>query len=432
MAIAMKHAFPTGLTFVLLIFLSCLNVPHAAAWGRDVYTVSGLEAERMAGDAVSAKQQALDHVYKEALSQLFARLARSGDITRLPVPTRSRAEALMASFNVVSEQAGATRYSIKASVTFDRDRIAELFYRSGVRIYDKPGPLVLIIPVHVTAGGVALYDDAPEWNEAVSSAIRTPWLMAFKLASGSMQDRLESAEHLQALDRVSLDYLRVRHSAQGAMIAEFTDATDGSPARFRLAGDSGAGRFEQTRLIAPDIDDPLAFAAGLISQWLDDHWKQMQSHGPSAGVLINGVPMVPAETQRMTPELISAKEHQAMPQLRLAAAQSQPDRPAIEKTAPPQDARSTPKATGAVVQEPGNGVSQITFEVAGTVDQLSIGRKLARAKPVTAFELHADGTAQQVVLWYRKDRETLFRALSDNGLVVEHNLASNNWRITFR
>ena len=121
----MKFLIRSGPMLALFAVLLCLCAPQAGAWGRDVYKVEGLEAERMAADAVTAKRQALDHLYKEALSRLFRRLARSGDVVRLPLPTRARAEALVASFNVTSEETGATRYAVKAVVNFDRDRVAD-------------------------------------------------------------------------------------------------------------------------------------------------------------------------------------------------------------------------------------------------------------------------------------------------------------------
>ena len=428
----MKFLIRSGPMIALFAVLLCLCAPQAGAWGRDVYKVEGLEAERMAADAVTAKRQALDHLYKEALSRLFRRLARSGDVVRLPLPTRARAEALVASFNVTSEETGATRYAVKAVVNFDRDRVAELFYRSGVQIHDKPGPQVLIIPVHVTAGGVELYDDTPEWSAALAEAIRAERLVKLELAKGSMQDRLEPAERLLALDRVSLDYLRVRHSAQGALIAEYTDATQDAPARFRLAGDSGAGRFEKSVLIAPDVENPFAYAAGLIPEWLDDNWKQIQSHGAYAGVLINGMPLDPPAAPREQTIAIPASAGQAMPELRLAVVQPAMEITPAGKPDPAPAPAVTPVAAPVSAPVPDNAVSTITLEVEGGADQLSISRALARAGPVTAFELRGDGTAQHVVLWYRKDREGLFRALSQNGISIEQNLASNNWRIIFR
>ncbi|MCC0014983.1 MAG: DUF2066 domain-containing protein [Rhodobiaceae bacterium] len=427
----------------LLSALLCLSLAQRAmAYGDEAYTITGLTVERIAEDAVTAKAHAMDAVYIEALTHLFGRLARSTDRARLPAPNRARAEALIATLSIRDEEAASTRYAVTAEVTFDRQQVLQLFQRAGVRIYDRLGPSAVLIPVRVSDGETRLYADAPGWRDALREAARTPWLVSLSVAQGTMEERLESIESLRALDRVSLDYIRIRNSTQGALIAEFTDATPDSPAHLRVAGDTGAGPFDRTIPIAPDVEDPLGFAANLVPGLLDDHWKQMQSRGAYAGVTINGVLLdgAPLAAQASQPVGAVAQSMAAtgavLAELRLAVAPSdaparaKDDAPAI---GPAPAAAALPRVRPILASATAaRDETEIVVALEPGMDLGWLRTALAGVHEIRAFEFAPGDEASSVRLWCWKDRGALRQDLSRNGMEMERDLASNGWRLRRR
>lgn len=423
------HGFAANLMRYALLALCLVLVQSQAAhaYGDEAYIVQDLTVERIAENAVSAKKTAMEAVYGEALANLFRRLTRAKDRSRLPEPTQARAEPLVASLSILHEESGPTRYAVTARVRFEPRAIAHIFRRAGVRVYDKPGPKALLIPIHVSADEDKLFGDSAAWESALTKAAATPWLIKLAVAKGSQEDRLEPVERLRALDRVSLDYLRVRHAAQGAMIAEFRDATAQSPATLRLAGDTGAGPFDQTILIAPDIDDPLGYAAAQIPDLLDDHWKQVQSHGASAGVRINGVPINPVALEHGELPDTPADPQAVMAELRLVSTAGVAN--VHTSAATPPDRVVSPVRTASTAR-PGRLDNKVSMSLASHTDVVALRLALAKVHEIRAFEITGDDAAFALTLWYWSDRQAAFSGLQAAGFRVERDLATTGWRLT--
>ncbi|MFN0263307.1 DUF2066 domain-containing protein [Tepidamorphus sp. 3E244] len=418
------NRFQAAASAAILLALCVGRADEARAQSRDAFTVSDIRIEQSAENAVAAKQQAMDAAYTIGLKRLFARLARSKDLGKLPVPSRPRAEALMASFGVQSEVAHGTRYSLTASLRFDEAAIRNVFAASGVQIHARRGPNILIIPVLAGEGGVAAYAEAGAWNEALAAVVRDAWLVDLSLAEGTRRDRVESVDRLVELDRISLGYLRVRYDTQGAVVAQFTAATGEEPASLRIGGDSGAGWFERTIPLADDITDKMAYAAEKVPEILDDTWKDGQSSGPMGGVRINGIPMS-GTTVAPQPFVQVALPATAASQLRLEPVSASSGTQAKQQTA-------TQVAVAPVASGLPDGDGSLVLEFGGDFEVGPLGATLARLRPVTAFQFADGDSVHHVKVWYVRSPGALFAALGQEGLSVTRNLASNNWRLSRR
>ncbi len=417
--------------------LATLAFP-AAARGPDPYVARDITVERTAENAVAAKRAAMDALVSEALGDVFRRLTRPRDRKRLPPPDAWLANRLLTGMKIISESSNRVRYSVTATVTFDRYELDRIFTAAGVPVYSRPGPAALLIPAHVRDGEAAMYADAGEWSEALHTVARKRWLISLKVAKGSLEDRLETLERLRNRDRVSLDFLRLRYNMRGAVLAEFNDGDDGQPAHLRLAGDTGAGDIDMIVPIQPDIDDPIDFAAVRAAELLDDHWKQVQGHGAGAGVRINGAPIHPFDVDPLQDGAAGIAETNAiLTELRLtpkaATAQAEPVIAQAEPVIEPRDRPERAEAdqvrilTGSVSAAPrvNRNETMLSIPIADDIDTVDLSATMARLAPVTAFMITHSPTGANLMLWHRGGGQDLNAALAGAGYAIGHDLVAN-------
>ncbi|MEM8878746.1 MAG: DUF2066 domain-containing protein [Pseudomonadota bacterium] len=256
---------------VLVVFVL---TPYAEA--SPVFRVDGVIGDVTAENVVIARDKAFAEASANALRTLYQRLARAHDVGRLPEPTPELAESLTSVFQVVQEHATLVRYRLLARVTFDPNAVTALFRRNGVVAYSDPSPPVLIVPVLESGSVPTAFTDTGDWFQAWHRiAPEKSGLVPIEVALGTNEDRMEPLERIRAGDRISLDALRLRYSAQGVVLAVARQTPGRAGVSIQLEGHNGGGSISDSFEIEAGMD-----AAALETRRrLEEAWKASLARG---------------------------------------------------------------------------------------------------------------------------------------------------------
>lgn len=266
------HAGALAAFMAVLVVL--VLTPYAEA--SPVFRVDGVIGDVTAENAVIARDQAFAEASVNALRALYQRLARARDVDRLPEPTPELAESLTSVFQVVQEHATLVRYRLLARVTFDPDAVTALFRRSGVVAYSDPSPTVLIVPVLESGSIPMAFTDTGAWFQALHRmAPEKSGLVPIEVALGTREDRMEPLERIRAGDRISLDALRLRYSAQGVVLAVARQTPGRNGVSVELQGHNGGGGISTAFEVGSGMDA----AARETRRRLEEAWKASLARG---------------------------------------------------------------------------------------------------------------------------------------------------------
>lgn len=256
------------------VFAILALTPYAEA--SSVFRVDGVITDVTAENVVVARDQAFAEASVNALRLLYQRLAREQDIERLPTPTPELAEKLTSIFQVMGEDATLVRYRLNARVTFDPNAVTAMFRRSGVVAYTEPSPPVLIVPIMEHGTVPMAFNEAGEWFEALRRAAPTKsGLVPIEVALGTPEDRMEPLEYIRTGDRVSLDALRLRYSAQGVVVATARQTPGRNTVTIELEGHNGGGDVSNAFEAVSGMDG----AALEMRRVLEESWKRSLARG---------------------------------------------------------------------------------------------------------------------------------------------------------
>ena len=152
-----------------LLAALCLSlVPLAAAQADDPYTVTGVEIDATADNALQAQTAAMQQGQRAAARRLIERLTLAED--RVGTPLESAAFALddaiiaemISGLQIRDEQRSGTRYLAKLDVGFHRRSVARVLENYGIPFVDSPARATLVLPVLDAGGDLVL--STPAWS----------------------------------------------------------------------------------------------------------------------------------------------------------------------------------------------------------------------------------------------------------------------------
>ncbi len=163
---------------VLSLSLACLPTARA----EDPYTVTGVEIDATAGNALQAQTAAMRQGQLDAARRLVERLTLAEDRAGTMLELESRLSEtgemvsglalddaiiaeMIAGLEISNEQRSATRYLAELDVTFDPRAVARVMAAYGVPYVESQARPLLVLPVHEGEGGFSLWDDNP-WRLA--------------------------------------------------------------------------------------------------------------------------------------------------------------------------------------------------------------------------------------------------------------------------
>lgn len=237
-------------SFLAALCLSLVALPAAGA--EDPFTVTGVEIDATAGNALEAQTQAMRQGQRDAARRLIERITLAEDRIGTPLDMQPRVteagetvsgfaldDAIIAEMisglEIHSEQRSATRYLAELDVGFHRRSVGRVLDAYGVPYVESQSRPVLVLPVFESETGFRLWESNPwrtAWREQNFDHALTPM---FTPETGSVTPR-QALE----LDEAALRGLAAEHGVN--RIAVLRAGERGGQRRFggylvEIAGD---------------------------------------------------------------------------------------------------------------------------------------------------------------------------------------------------
>lgn len=266
-----------------LLGLVLLAHPITAQDRRGFYSVSDIEVDETADDAVTARSRALDQGQREGMRRLLERLTGPELRGRLPDVGALPIEQYVRSFEIEREELTPTRYMARLTVHYNDVAVQRLLDERALPQVQAPSEQILILPVLVAGDGVRLFEDPNPWRDAWSRADLSRSLIQFVLPLGDLQDVTTiDGEMAVRGDRQALRRLADRYAADEVVIARLrpTEADDAILLRLDLlrAGERAETLAEDELRGAPGapLEEVLADGVRRMVVALEDVWKGTQ------------------------------------------------------------------------------------------------------------------------------------------------------------
>lgn len=285
------------LRVVLVAICGLLSAPLAAQ-DAATYTVSGIEVDATAGDAVAARQAAVAEGQRAGLRRLLERLTPIGEHGRLPPVGRLPIDQYVQNFSISQEQLSATRYMAELTVTYQPQAVTDLLRASGLSFTESASAPILVLPLYQGPDGLRLWPDDNPWWAAWSETLDPNGLLRLTLPLGDLEDMTGlTAEQVAAGDRTAMMALAGRYGADEVMVARAVPDASGTAVALDVAryGESDrTGGAPQTIRAASgqNLEDLLVSAAERLQSSLSESWKSanLLSFGQS-GLMVVAVPI---------------------------------------------------------------------------------------------------------------------------------------------
>jgi hypothetical protein len=252
-----------------LAALLLASAPALAQSERAVFTVSGIEVDVTAADAVTARAEALDEGQREGLRLLLDRLSGGTDAARLPDPATLPVERYVRSFEIDSEELSSTRYIASLTVSYEPRLVRELLEGRGIAVAVPSGDQVLVLPLYEVEGRLRLWEDPNPWRDAWWRTFRPDRsLVQIVLPLGDLQDVTTIDGDLAFRgDRQAIERLQARYAVDEVLVARATPSSGpaGEVLRFdlRRVAPSHGVEFEDSVEARPGDSEAMLMATGV-------------------------------------------------------------------------------------------------------------------------------------------------------------------------
>lgn len=265
----------------------------------DFLTVSGVEVDVTAGDAVTARDAAFVEAQRKAYEMLLAQLADGASAQALPPLSDAEISDLVEDFEIESERSSTVRYIGRFTFRFKGAEVRNLLESHGVRYAVLQSPPLLVLPVFSAGEQSLLWGDNNPWFAAWLARPTAGQLVPLKLPLGDLQD-MTALEASQALagDAQRLQSLAQRYDAAAALVVEAQPSADGRSVA-ATAKRYGALGLEETIAATgngSDLNAALADAVRQLDQQIQTAWKDNNLLDSSAERVVTVT--VPIETYR--------------------------------------------------------------------------------------------------------------------------------------
>ena len=266
--------FSTILLALLTAFSQCVA---ALAQGSTTYTVTGVDVDVTAPDAVQARQQGIAESRRKAAKMLVDRVVAPEDRARVTIPSDVSLENMVRGIEFVRERSAPGRYIATLNVVFQPDPVKAWLGQSGVKVADTMSRPALVVPLWKGPAGVEPLNDSNAWREAWRSLDTSSTAVPVTVIRGDPLDQSAvTAEELYVGNVSAIARLNERYRAPTIIVAIVEGNKDGGPLTvggLRYDAQTGA-RSEIPRTTVPDSTQ-LASAAQQIHRKLDEQWRSV-------------------------------------------------------------------------------------------------------------------------------------------------------------
>jgi len=295
-----------GKTAFAVLAVLLAGVTEVQARGNDVYTVAKVAVEAEAGDAVKAKQIAINEGQQTAFHLLLKRLTHASVHPRLPILDDAMVEQMIDGFSVRRESNSSTRYIATLDFSFAPGAVRDILDRFGLPYAEQQATPLVMLPVMTEAGGVKT-GAANSWYEALDGVDGEHTLAAIKVTA----PRPDFVPSANPGSREALETLRQQYRADNLVLAMAEIDPQATKLRVRLIGQDGAGPVfleRSYRIRDGDTAEAARFAAKVAVGVMEGRAKstRLASLADTGGVPAN------LETVALTVEFSGMKQWQDM------------------------------------------------------------------------------------------------------------------------
>lgn len=260
----------------LLAGLAAAGGAHAQG-GSNSYTVTGVDVDVNAADAVQARQQGLAEARRKAAKMLVERLVAPDDRARVAALDDARLEGMVRGIEFVRERSAPNRYIATLNVVFSPDPVKAWLGEAGVKIAETVSRPALVIPLWKGKAGVEPLGERNAWREAWQALDTAGSAVPVTVLRGDQLDQnAVSAEEVYVGDVSALSRLNERYRAPTIIVAVVEGDKEAGPLTvggLRYDTQTGA-RSEIPKVPVPDAGQ-LADAAKKMHARLDEQWRGM-------------------------------------------------------------------------------------------------------------------------------------------------------------
>jgi hypothetical protein len=246
-----------------------------AQGGGDTYTVTGVDVDVNAADAMQARQQGLAEARRKAAKMLVERMVAPEDRARVALPDDARLEGMVRGIEFVRERSAPNRYIATLNVVFQPDPVKAWLGEGGVKVAETVSRPALVIPLWKGKAGVEPLDDRNPWREAWRTLDTAGSSVPVTVIRGDQLDQnAVSSEEAYIGDVSALSRLSERYRAPTIVVAIVEGDKDSGPLTvggLRYDTQTGA-RSEIPKMSVPDAGQ-LADAAKKMHAKLDEQWR---------------------------------------------------------------------------------------------------------------------------------------------------------------
>jgi hypothetical protein len=239
------------------------------------YTVTGVDVDVNAADAMQARQQGLAEARRKAAKMLVERLVTPEDRARVTTPGDAQLEGMVRGIEFVRERPAPNRYIATLNVVFSPDAVKAWLGGAGVKVAETVSRQALVIPLWKDKSGVEPLDDRNPWREAWQALNTAGSAVPVTMVRGDQLDQnAVSAEQAYVGDVSALSRLNERYHAPTIIVAVVEGDKDSGPLTvggLRYDAQTGA----RSEIPKVTVQDPgqLAEAAKQMHAKLDEQWR---------------------------------------------------------------------------------------------------------------------------------------------------------------
>jgi len=292
-----------GLVLGLCLAL-CLMAAPAQADDGTPYTVSKIDVDVTAKNAVAAKAKAMADAQKRGIDTVLRRVVPFSSSAKLPDLQPQQVETLVNGMAIRKEQYSTTRYIATLDVIFNEQGVKELLTSLGIPTSEERAPMISVLPLVIDGNKVKSVNEA--WRQAWLDLDLTHGLTPAnvlqprpELEAGMVRAVL--AGDAGAFAAVQRDY------GSAPLIIAVGQKVEGGHFVTRLAGTDGVGRINYGRSDKLSGTAPKAAqdAASFAYAVLENRWKATRAAPDPVAAPVNyeegGTPPPQAAPQQGEP-----------------------------------------------------------------------------------------------------------------------------------
>jgi len=241
------------------------------------FTISGVNVDITAVDAIKARDQGIRDAERQAVKQLVDRLVQPQDRAKVPPLDDARLDGLIRGVEFVHEHAGSNHYTATLDVVFSAEPVKAWLGGAGITVAETVTRQALVVPLWKDQNGVEPLDDKNPWRDAWQALDTSGSVVPVTVVRGDPADKDAAAvESLYIGDVSALSRIDDRYHAPMVIVAIVEGDKDKGPLTVSgLRYDAQTGvRSDLPKLTLTDPSQ-LGDAAKKIHDGVEADWRNV-------------------------------------------------------------------------------------------------------------------------------------------------------------